>query len=58
MRRGRRVSGTDDGGQSVINGRLRQKLEQASKGRSNLPALASVVAFRALRIVSADVEKR
>jgi hypothetical protein len=50
------VSGTDDGGESVINGRVRQKLEQASKGRSNLPAIASVVGFRALQIVSADVE--
>jgi hypothetical protein len=51
------VSGTDGGGESVIDGRLRQKLEQASKGRSNLPAIASVVAFRALQIVSADVEE-
>jgi hypothetical protein len=30
-------------------------LEQASKGRSNLPAIASVVGFRALQIISADV---
>jgi hypothetical protein len=51
------VSGTDEGGESAINRRLRQKLEQASKGRSNLPAMASVVGFRALQIVSADVKK-
>jgi hypothetical protein len=50
------VSGTDYGGESVIKGLLRQKLEQASKGRSNLPAIASVVGFRALQIISADVE--
>jgi hypothetical protein len=52
------VSGTDDGGESVINGRLREKLEQASRGRSNLPAMASVVGLRVLQIVSADVEKQ
>jgi hypothetical protein len=51
------VSGTDSGGEPVISGRLRQKLNQASEGRSNLPAMASVVGFRALQIVSADVEK-
>jgi hypothetical protein len=52
------VSGTDEGGDSVINGRLRGKLEQAKNGRSNLPAMASVVGFRALQVVSADVEKQ
>jgi len=51
------VSGTDEGGKSVIGGRLRQKLEQAKKGKSNLPAIASVVGFSALHIVSADVEE-
>ncbi len=51
------VSGTDEGGQSVINGRLKQKLEQANEGCSNLPAMASVVGFRALQIISADVKK-
>jgi hypothetical protein len=51
------VSGTDEGGESVINSRLRQKLEQASKGCSNLPAMALVVGFKALRIVSEDVKK-
>ncbi len=51
------VSGTDAGGPSVIDSRLRQKVEQARKGNSNLPAVASVVGFAALRVVSADVEK-
>jgi hypothetical protein len=51
------VSGTDEGGHSVINGRLKQKLEQANEGRSNLPAMATVVGFRALQIISADVKE-
>ena len=51
------VSGTDEGGQSAINSRLKQKLEQANEGRSNLPAMASVVGFRALQIISEDVKK-
>ena len=51
------VSGTDDGEAPVIQRRLRQKLEQASKGRSNLPAIALVVGFAALQIICADVEK-
>jgi hypothetical protein len=34
---------------------VRQKLYQARKGNSNLPAIASVVGFQALRIVSADL---
>ncbi len=51
------VSGTDEGGQSAINSRLKQKFEQANDGRSNLPAMASVVGFRALQVISADVKK-
>ena len=49
------VSGTDAGNETVITARLRQKLDQASKGTSNLPAIASVVGFGALQIVSADL---
>lgn len=52
------VSGTDEGRYSTIDGRLRQKLEQANKGKSNLPAIASVVGFSALWIVSADLEQK
>jgi hypothetical protein len=51
------VSGMDEGGEPAINRRLRQKLEQAGKGCSNLPATASVVGFRTKQIVSADVKK-
>ena len=49
------ISGTDEGNESCIISRLREKLTQASKGNSNLPAIASVVGFAALRIVSADL---
>jgi hypothetical protein len=51
------VSGTDAGNLSAIESRLGQKLEQARKGKSNLPAIASVVGFAALRVVSADLGK-
>jgi hypothetical protein len=49
------VSGTDDGNESAISNRLRQKLEQARRGNSNLPAIASVVGFAARKIVSSDM---
>jgi hypothetical protein len=50
------VSGTDEGNESVISSRLRQKLEQAATGACNLPAIATVVGFAALAIVTADVK--
>jgi hypothetical protein len=50
------VSGTDEGSETIINSRLRQKLDQAAKGNSNLPAIATVVGFAALMIVTADVK--
>jgi hypothetical protein len=40
------VSGVDAGGWSAINARLQQKIQQARKGASNLPAIASVVGFK------------
>lgn len=40
------VSGVDAGGSSVVEARLRQKIEQTRRGASNLPAIASVVGFR------------
>ena len=49
------VSGTSGGNSSVIESRLKQKLEQASNGDSNLPAIATVVGFSELRIVIADL---
>lgn len=40
------VSGVDAGNESAVRARLRQKLQQTKKGRSNLPALAAVIGFR------------
>jgi hypothetical protein len=40
------VSGVGAGNETIIHARLRQKLRQTEKGRSNLPALAAVVGFR------------
>lgn len=40
------VSGVGAGNESIVRARLRQKLKQAKKGRSNLPALAAVIGFR------------
>jgi hypothetical protein len=50
------ISGTDEGNDSVIQARLRYKVKQAMAGTSNLPAIATVVGFAALKIVTADVE--
>jgi len=52
------VSGTDQGNESIIRGRLREKVDQAARGNSNLPAIASVVGFAALIIMCADVSQR
>jgi len=40
------VSGIDVGGQLAIATRLRQKINQTRRGKSNLPAIASVVGFK------------
>ena len=40
------VSGTDVGGPSVIEIRLRHKIDQTRRGASNLPAIAAVVGFK------------
>lgn len=44
------VSGTDAGGRSIVDARLKQKVDQTRRGASNLPAIASVVGFRVLEI--------
>lgn len=50
------VSGVDRGGESVVNQRLKEKIDQAAAGISNLPAIASVVGFgaRIIRIARVD----
>ena len=50
------VSGTNSKNKSEVDRRLRSKLEQARKGRSNLPALASVIGFRVQLIVLRTVD--
>lgn len=52
------VSGTDEGTIGILNARLRQKMEQASRVGNNLPALATVVGFAIKRVTSADVEPK
>lgn len=48
------VSGIDEATQASVKARLRQKLEQAGRGRSNLPAIAAVVAFSPPHVAIAD----
>ena len=50
------VSGTDLGSIDTIKRRLRQKVEQALAGKSNLPAFAAVVGFQAQLIMIKAVE--
>ena len=45
------VSGVDGGGRSVVEARLRQKVEQTKRGASNLPAIASVVGFKESMVI-------
>lgn len=40
------VSGVDAGGSRALAARLRQKVDQTRRGKSNLPAFAAVVGFR------------
>ena len=49
------VSGVNAGPESVVNGRLKDKLAQAAAGSSNLPAMAGVVGFKAQLILLADL---
>lgn len=50
------VSGVDKGTPATIEYRLNAKLEQAATGKSNLPAVAGVVGFRARLIVLRPLE--
>ena len=51
------VSGVDRGGPPAIKQRLKEKMEQAEVGASNLPAMACVVGFLARIIRLSRVEK-
>jgi len=48
------VSGMESGNDAAIKARLNQKIAQTKKGKSNVPALACVVAFHALKICAAE----
>src|SRR5439155_1277078 len=48
-------SGTDKGTPKDVEVRLLQKVAQARAGQSNLPALATVVGFKAQKIAVKDV---
>jgi hypothetical protein len=49
------VSGVGSGNEAAVRARLRQKLRQTEKGRSNLPALAAVIGFRERLIAIAQM---
>jgi hypothetical protein len=50
------VSGVDRGDSAALRQRLGQKVRQAMAGQSNLPAVASVVGFLAMAIITARAE--
>jgi hypothetical protein len=50
------VSGTDQGTFAEVKRRLAIKIDQAKNGKSNLPAIAAVVGFKAQSIVIQTVE--
>jgi hypothetical protein len=52
------VSGTSAGTSAEINRRLLEKITQASRGDSNLPAIASVVGFKALEVAVSSLVAR
>jgi hypothetical protein len=50
------VSGISAGSSSDVNRRLREKIEQAANGHSNLPAIAAVVGFKVLEVAISLLE--
>lgn len=50
------VSGVSGGGASDVRARLRQKIEQAKSGASNLPAIAAVVGFSCRVVAVSNVD--
>jgi hypothetical protein len=52
------VSGVDKGDSTVVQQRLKRKLDQTASGSSNVPALAAVVGFRVLCIAIARAEPK
>jgi hypothetical protein len=52
------VSGLNNGASADIGRRLFEKVAQANRGQSNLPAIAAVVGFKALEIAISALEAR
>ncbi len=52
------VSGVSAGDRAAVESRLRSKLEQTAKGKSNLPALASVIGFKECLIAIAQMSSQ
>lgn len=50
------VSGINAGSSSDVSRRLREKVVQAANGKSNLPAMASVVGFKVLEVAISTIE--
>lgn len=44
------VSGVDDDEETIFRARLRRKLDQLSRGSSDVPAIAGVVGFKGARV--------
>jgi len=49
------VSGIDTSTATLVKSRLGQKIAQATRGRSSLPAIAAVVGFSSAQVAIADV---
>jgi hypothetical protein len=49
------VSGTDSGNKSRVNQKLKEKIQQAQNGKSNLPAIAAIVGFKSKLIAMETV---
>ncbi len=47
------ISGVDKGGEGEVKARLKRKLKQAQEGKSDLPAAACIVGFKARRVAIA-----
>jgi hypothetical protein len=50
------ISGVDRGDDQDVQWRLNQKVRQAARGKSSLPATAGVIGFKARRILLKDVK--
>lgn len=51
------VSGIDSGSNAAVTKRLSEKLEQASRGESDLPAIAAVVGFKVRAVAIKDLDQ-